>query len=218
MSQEKLEAALGLHQAEKFDEAEEAYLNILVDEPKNAEALKLLGVLACQRSNFEDGINYLQAAIESDPSVSEYHHVLGHSLLVVGRIEDAIDCFVKAGEIDPGREDVFAALGDTYQNIQRFPDALKAYHRAIEIAPNQVKYQVNAGLSAIFSNQFDIASKYLNHALESTKDMPQIYYGLALLEAQKDSNTTAHEFIAKAVQLDPNNPEYLRLKEEYAAK
>jgi len=217
MSQAKLEAALSLHQAEKFDDAEEAYLNILVDEPKNAEVLKLLGVLACQRSQFEDGISYLEASIDADPSVSEYHHVLGHSYLVVGRVEDAITSFNKAGEIDPGREDVFAALGDTYQNLQKFPEALKAYHQAAEIAPDQIKYHVSAGLSAIFCNQFDIAGKYLNYALERTKDFPQVYYGLALVEADKKQPAKAHELISKAVQLDPGNPEYQRLQREYAA-
>ena len=218
MSQEKLEEALGLHQAEQFDQAEEAYLNILVDEPKNAEVLKLLGVLACQRSQFEDGISYLEASIEADPSVSEYHHVLGHSYLVTGRIDDAITSFIKAGEIDPGREDVFAALGDTYQNIQKFPEALKAYHQAAEIAPDQIKYHVNAGLSAIFSNQFEIAGKYLNYALERTQDFSQVYYGLALVEAEKKQIANAHEFIKIAVKLDPDNPEYQRLQQQFSAQ
>jgi tetratricopeptide (TPR) repeat protein len=216
MIEPKLEQAFNLHQSDQLDEAEQAYLDILMDDPKNAEVIKLLGVLSCQKGQFDDGISYLQAAVEIDDTVSEYHLVLGHSYLSVGKVEEAIASLTKAGEIDPGREDVFAALGDAFQNVQNFPEALRAYHRAAEIEPTNIQYRVNAGLSALFSGQTDLATKYLEQTASENDAIPQIPYGLAILMADAGDRVAAHELMSKAVALDPENPEYLRLQKEYA--
>ncbi|MBT7450481.1 MAG: tetratricopeptide repeat protein, partial [Rhodospirillaceae bacterium] len=175
------------------------------------------GLLACQRGKLEDGLNYLEAAVEVDDSVAEYHVALAHGYLATGKIEEGIASLAKAGEIDPSRADVYGTLGDTFQKILNFPEALRMYQHAMKVDPANTNYRVGAGLSAIFSGQHDVASDYLEQASTESDDVPQIYYGLALIKADAGETKAAHELISKAVALDADNPEYLRLQSEYAA-
>jgi len=215
MDEDLLQKALNLHQAGQIEEAEKAYLDLVVDDPNNAEALKLLGVLSCQLQKFEEGVNYLEAAIELDASIAEYHQALGHAYLVSGAVEKGIASLNKAGELDPTRADIYGALGDTYQHIGDFPQALRAYQRAVVIDPDNVNYKIGAGLCAVFTEQYDSATEYFEQALTVTDTIPQIHYGLALVQSASGNNQAAVELISKAEALDPENPEYKRLREEF---
>lgn len=217
MDEDLLQKALKLHQAGQIEEAEKAYLDLVVDEPNNADALKLLGVLSCQLQKFEEGVSYLEAAIELDGSVAEYHQALGHAYLVSGAVEKGIASLNKAGELDPTRADVYGALGDTYQHIGDFPQALRSYQRAVVIDPDNVNYKIGAGLCAVFTEQYDAASEYLEQALSVTDSIPQIHYGLALVQSASGDKKAAAALMEKAEALDPNNPEYERLREEFEA-
>jgi tetratricopeptide (TPR) repeat protein len=214
MNTSKLEQGVSLHQEGKLEEAEQAYLDILVDEPENGEALKLLGVIACQKNNTEEGISYLEAAIEADPEISEYHLVLGRALFEAGKYNEGINSVTKSGEIDPGRADVYATLGYFNQHIQNFSVAQRAYERAAVIEPDNIKFRVGAGLSAYFAGQADTASEYLSAAFEEDGSIHQACYGLALVKADAGDIGLAEELIAKAIALEPENPEYNRLQSQ----
>ena len=90
MNKSPLEQAISLHQEGNLEEAEQAYLNVIVDEPENAEAFKLLGVMACQKGDLEEGLTYLEAAIQASPEESEYHLALGRAKFDSGDHEGGI--------------------------------------------------------------------------------------------------------------------------------
>lgn len=209
-----LEQALETHQTGDLDGAEAAYLSILGNEPENAEVMKLLGVLSCQKNNLDEGMSYLEAAIQLDGSVSEYHFVLGHACLSAGRIEDGLASLLKAAELDPGRADIYGALGDTYQKIQKFADALRAYQRGLVVEPDNLHFLVNAGLTAVFSEQHDVAADYLNKAKSADDSVSSVHYGLCLVCAQAGQIQPAMDHIGQALALEPENPEYQRLKRD----
>ena len=213
---EKLDIALKYHQEGQLDKAEEIYLEIIVEETKNAEALKLLGVLSCQKSKLDDGINYLEAAIDLDDQNPEFHLVLGNAFLHKGEVEKGLISLKKASELDPTSSEIFATLGDTYQKIKNFHEALTAYQRANVIEPDNIKHVICAGLCAIFTGQHETAREYLEQALEKDNSIPQIHYGLSVINAEGGNKKEAITLMNKASELDPDNPEYKRLIEEYS--
>ena len=217
MNTSQLEQALSLHQSGDLEAAEKAYLDIVMDDPGNAEALKFLGLLACQQNNFEEGIAYIEAAIENDSTQAEYHLVLGRALLASGKVEEGITSVIKAGEIDPSRAEIFATLRDTYQHVQNFPEALRSYQRAMAIEPENTKVRIGAGLSAIFAGQNDAAREYLEKANEEDQSFPQVYYGLALIDLEEGNKDEAAKNIEAALALDPDNPEYQRVQKTVAS-
>ena len=217
MATVSLEDALAIHQSGDLEQAEKAYLDIVMNDPGNSEALKLLGVLACQRQNFDDGISYLEAAIQNDDSVAEYHLAMARALLSTGKVEEGVASLTRASELDPGRAEIFATLGDVLQQVQKFGEALHSYQRALVIEPSNLKLIVNSGLCAVFAGQHETAREYLELAQSEDGSIPQVHYGLAMISAEADDKPGAKAHIDEALKLDPENPEYQRLQKEFSA-
>ena len=64
---ELLQAGITAHQAGRLAEAEGAYRRVLDSEPKNAEALHMLGVIALQVDNPARAVELIDAANDSRP-------------------------------------------------------------------------------------------------------------------------------------------------------
>ena len=63
MSDKNLETAINLHKNNQLKEAEKVYLQILDRDPKNFNALYLLGTLKSQLCKYEEGINFIKKSL-----------------------------------------------------------------------------------------------------------------------------------------------------------
>ncbi len=84
-----LAAAVALHRAGRFVQAEAAYRAMLDPDPGHADALHLLGVIASQRGQFEQAIELISRALASAPSTVQYLVNLGEAYRRGGRPDDA---------------------------------------------------------------------------------------------------------------------------------
>ena len=57
--EKKLDQAIAFHQAGRLSEAEKLYQQVLADNPQNADALHLLGVIAYQANKYKLAINLI---------------------------------------------------------------------------------------------------------------------------------------------------------------
>ena len=88
--EQAMQIAIGHHQAGRLAEAEAIYRQILAQSPDHADALHLLGVLACQTGHTDAAIDLIGRAIAINPAVAEYHSNLGESYRRAGQWEAAI--------------------------------------------------------------------------------------------------------------------------------
>src|SRR4051794_13857816 len=97
-----LEAALEHHRAGNLPQAEVMYRHVLENEPRNADALHLLGALAADAGHAEAGANLIRQAIAIVPNVGEFHRHLGEALTKAGRPSaEAAAAFATAAKLDP---------------------------------------------------------------------------------------------------------------------
>jgi Flp pilus assembly protein TadD len=89
--QQSLALALGEYQAQRMEQAEELCRRILVLEPRNAQALHLLGMIALAGEQFDDAVELIQEAISLDETSAEFHGSLGLALATAGRNREAGD-------------------------------------------------------------------------------------------------------------------------------
>ena len=82
--------ALEHHRAGRLAEAETIYRQVLGGFPDHADALHLLGVLACQAGQPEVAIGLIGRAVAIDPDTAEYHLNLGEACRQAGRRDEAI--------------------------------------------------------------------------------------------------------------------------------
>src|SRR3989442_13248595 len=86
-----LREALALHHAGRLREAQLLYARVLADDPENAEALHLSGLVAFRESRFDDAIGLLRPAVARAPGNALYLGNLGNVLRDSGRRNEAIE-------------------------------------------------------------------------------------------------------------------------------
>src|ERR1700727_2786173 len=101
-SSDAIQVAISHHQAGRLAEAEAIYRQVLARFPDYADALHLLGTLACQTGALEVAIDLIGRAIAVCPGEAAYHLNLGESYRRAGRRDDAIASFGRALELRPG--------------------------------------------------------------------------------------------------------------------
>jgi Flp pilus assembly protein TadD len=75
-----LQTALQHHQRGDLKKAELLYLRILKTDPRNSDALNLLGVIAYQAGKGDEAVDLISRAIAINPHIPDYHNNLGLAL------------------------------------------------------------------------------------------------------------------------------------------
>src|SRR5262245_5883153 len=90
---DSLAQALEYHKAGRLEEAELCYRGILQADPRNSDALHLLGVLAHQCGRHEQAIAYIEQALTLVPDEAAFHSDLGLAYQVLGQHAEARACW-----------------------------------------------------------------------------------------------------------------------------
>jgi len=73
--------------------AEGFYREVLLSEPRNADALQLLGASLFQSGQRKDGLDCVRRAIHMRPLVAGFRMNFGNALLEAGAYRDALDAY-----------------------------------------------------------------------------------------------------------------------------
>jgi tetratricopeptide (TPR) repeat protein len=100
-----LQEAVALHQAGKLAEARATYLEILKAQPRNADALHLLGVIAHQMGDHEQAVALIGQAIALHPGNAAQYQNIALALKALQRWDEALDHYARAIAIKPDYAD-----------------------------------------------------------------------------------------------------------------
>jgi tetratricopeptide (TPR) repeat protein len=130
-----LRSALIHHQADRLAEAETLYRQVLKEQPRQQDALRLLGVLLRQRGKLQAARDLLVEALAIQPASAEAHHDLGLVQFDLKKYDDAIVSFRRAIELNPKFPEALHNLGNAYLAQWHFDDATQCYERALAQNP-----------------------------------------------------------------------------------
>ena len=94
-------AALQHHQAGRLDEAERLFRQVLAVNPRHADSLHLLGVIAYQTGRHDLAVDLIRKAIAINPREASSHSNLGNLLKEQGRLDEAVASYRRALELRP---------------------------------------------------------------------------------------------------------------------
>jgi tetratricopeptide (TPR) repeat protein len=140
-----LKEAFALHAQGKLAEAERAYAEILRRQPRNFQALHLLGVVALQQGQTERGIDLLRQALKLEPRQPLAHRDLGNAMQQLERFEEALASYDKSLALKPDLADAHNNRGIALAALKRPDDALASYSRAIALKPDYAQAYNNRG-------------------------------------------------------------------------
>jgi predicted TPR repeat methyltransferase len=127
--------AVRLHQQGRLDQAQALYRRVLEANPRQFDALHLLGVIERQRGNPRRAVELIGEALRVDPQQARAHCNLGAALQDLGRVDAALASYEAALRLDPGYALAWDNRGNTLRRLGRLPEALDSHERALGLAP-----------------------------------------------------------------------------------
>ena len=105
-------------------------------EPNQADALHLLGVVACQTGRHLAAVEYIEQAIRVQGRVPDFHNNLGEAYRLLRRFPEAIASYRRALELKPDYVEANNNMGVALAEEGKPGEAAVYCRRALELRPN----------------------------------------------------------------------------------
>lgn len=192
------------HRAGRLEQAEQIYRDILEAQPRNADALNLLGVIACQSGRPEVATDLIAQAIEINPAEAAFYSNLGNAFNQQGKLDKAIVAYHRALEANPKLADAHYNLGNTLRDQGRLDEAIVAYQRAIEISPHYLDAYYNLGTVLCSQDRLDDAITAYQRAIEIDPNFAKAHTNLGAIFLDRNELDKAISACQRAIDVNPN--------------
>ncbi|OJA57337.1 hypothetical protein BGV68_08120 [Burkholderia ubonensis] len=167
-----IEHALAHHQADRLEEAETLYRQILDTDPRHADALHLLGLIGHQYGRYQEASNLIMAAIEVKPEAIYYYN-LGNVMQADNRHAAAAECFRLATELRPDYVDAYNNLGNAQRLAGDARAAVDSFCKAISLNADNAKAYNNLANALFDVNEIPAALEAYRHAIALQPELPE---------------------------------------------
>ncbi|MBX3508413.1 MAG: sulfotransferase [Parvibaculum sp.] len=198
--------------AGRLEHAAKAAAAVLQAEPKNPDALHLLGLVALANGAADKAEKMIATAAALMP-----HHVnvwvnLGNAQRDQGKTDEALISYQRAESINPAYPDIFLNRGQLYKDIARYSEAIEAFERLIALTPGEASGYMRAAAAANDAGLFRETVRYCRRALEPFAEPPvQILTVLAAAHERLGELDEALAIADKVLAGHPSNAPALRV-------
>ena len=156
-----LQRGMAHYESGRHDEAERVYGEVVASDPRQSDALHMLGVLAHRAGRHELAVAYLAQAIEVDPATPGFHHNLGEALSALGRIDEAVEQYSLAVELRPSYAVAHNGLGAALYRLGVHDEAMQHFELALTLEPGLAMAHANLGATLEAAGQLvDAVGRY----------------------------------------------------------
>ena len=186
-------------------EAEAIYRAILADDPRNADALRLMGLLALGAKNYRRGLEYMMEAIATAPGQAAYHADAAECYRALGRIDEAIAECRRALDLDPDLADAHNRLGLALMSTGQFAEAAACFRAAIASRQHHAPYHNNLGIALARANDLEPAADAYRQATVLDAENLSARLNLANLLETLGDHHGALNHLRTALKKNPNS-------------
>jgi Flp pilus assembly protein TadD len=172
--------AVQFHHAGRLGEAEQLYRRVLAVEPRHADSLHRLGVIAYQAGQPAAAVDLIGKAIARNGTAAPYHAHLGLALAAQGRLPEAAEACGVALKLDPAQPDIQNNMGVFLMQLGQWDAAAHCCRQATLLAPGLADAHGNLGIVLRVTGKIDAAIASLTQALELNPHQPDVLSNLAL--------------------------------------
>lgn len=205
--EQALQVALTHHQAGRLHEAESIYRQILVFQPKHADALHLLGMIAGRVGRYDLATDLIHQAISVAPNNPIYHSNLGNFLRSQGQYDQAIISCRQALALNRDFAEAHNNLGNALQDSGQLDEAMVCYQQALALKPDFPEAHNNLGNALWGKGQFDQALACCERALALNPDLPDAHNNMGNTMRDKGQFDQAIACYQRAIAVKPDYPE-----------
>ena len=204
-SERLLREALALHHAGRLREAQLLYARVLAEDPDNAEALHLSGLVAFRESRLDDAIGLLRRAVACAPDNALYLGNLGNVLRDSGLREEAIESYERALAIDPDHVSLRNSLGAIRLEAGTTEAAIHDFRDVIARKPDHFRAHLNLGNALRRTANAEAAERAYRRALALNPDSSDALSRLASLLESGGRSAEAIGFLKRRSAVEPDS-------------
>lgn len=205
--QRRLRNGYERHVAGDTNAAATAYLEILQEDPANAEAWHLSGLISFQRKQYEDAAEYIRHALDQDPENLVYRANFVSVLLAQNEAIEAESVCREILKKAPGHVPALKHLGTTLRMQGRLPEAAEILLQCAEMTPKDAEVLCNLG--AVYSDlgQIEEASIVLRRACVLKPTQAEIHLNLGAVFRKSGRLAESLSALNRSIELAPDRAE-----------
>ncbi|MFQ5734683.1 MAG: tetratricopeptide repeat protein, partial [Planctomycetaceae bacterium] len=201
---QSLQQALQQHQAGELGDAERTYHSILRLDPRQPDALHLLGVVQHQRGDARSAVDSIRRAIRENPQAAAFHSNLAAAHKALGDLDAARECLEDAVRLDPDFPDAHYNLGTVLKDLECYDAAAEALERTLTLDPGHAEAHNNLGIVLAAGKQPERAIASYRRAIICRPKYAEAYNNLGAALAVAGQIESARECLEESLRLDPD--------------
>jgi tetratricopeptide (TPR) repeat protein len=200
-----LERAIECHKQDSFSEAERLYRLVLGNDPQNATALHMLGVICFKSRRLNAALKLLESAIIVLPKSAEIFYDLGLCFFALGSYEKALNNFSSALNLSPNFYAAELQKGITCKKLGLIKDARLYFHSFTQKAPRKPHGYLELGnLERELGNLKDALGCY-EQACRVAPKLSEVWHNKGTALADLGNIDDGIKALSVAIKLDPKH-------------
>ncbi|MAE64859.1 MAG: hypothetical protein CMJ18_11375 [Phycisphaeraceae bacterium] len=199
---ELIAEGLDHHRAGRHREAAQSYQRVLAVDPRNADALHLLGMVAQARGRYAAAIDHIQTAIKLRPGIPSFHNNLALAMWRHGMLDKAAEQCREALALRPDYPQCHNNLGNIRAEQDRLDDAVACYEQAIRLKPDHASAHHNLAVARLKQQRFDDAVRCCREAIRYQPGYAKAHFHLGCAQKALGHTSDALASFQTAVQHD----------------
>ncbi len=172
----KLRQAVALHTQGELAGAKALYEQVLRAQPRNFDALHLLGVIAASTGDPGAAVALIGRALELEPASAIAHNNRGAALHQLGQWDAALACFERALRLEADYAEPLYNRGNVFKDTRRWDAAVASYDEAIARRGNYAEAYCNRGICLAEMQRWEPALASYDRALAINPRYTEAYY------------------------------------------
>ena len=188
-----------------MEEAKAVYGEVLRANPRHAEALQLLGVIAYQSKLHQQAVDLIEKALAIQPHNAYFLSNRGNALKELGRLEDAVASFDQAIRLRPDYADAYCNRGIALHAMQAYAQAMQSHDRAVALKPDFPAAYYNRAVALQDMGDLEAAVASYDKAIAQNPDYAQAYANRGLVLKKLGQLEAAMLSFESAIQRNPQD-------------
>ncbi|MBC8527545.1 MAG: tetratricopeptide repeat protein [Candidatus Cloacimonetes bacterium] len=160
-----MEIALNFFNSEQYEDAKNAFLNLIELNPDEKTAYQHLAYIEAVNEDYESAIDYYGQALRIDSEYIQALEGLAWAYKMNEDLEQSCETYLQLAESNPENIDYWCNVGDICQIQENFDDAVSAYQSAIKHDSTCIKAHKAIGLLYFENDYFNEAIPHLKTVL-----------------------------------------------------
>ena len=199
----KFSQGMALFRSGKLAEAYRVFAGLIRENPRNDNALSMLGVVCGSLGRLSEAETAFRQAVAVQPANFAAWDNLGTALLMRGNPGEAVTCLERALQINAKSPTTLNNLGNAYRQLGRAADAENCYRKAISLNSRYPEACNNLGNLCKDLCRLDEAERLYRKALKLNGSYVDAWFNLGSVQMGSGRHEQALQSFRKALDLNP---------------